>query len=61
MDGLIEQFLDALWMERGLAEQTLQAYRSDLEKFSRWLDERGDSLLTLRGEVLYDYLVWCLL
>ncbi len=58
MDGLIEQFLDALWMERGLAEQTLQAYRSDLEKFSRWLDERGDSLLTLRGEVLHDYLAW---
>src|SRR5574344_2040458 len=58
MDGLIEQFLDALWMERGLAEQTLQAYRSDLEMFSRWLDERGDSLLTLRGEVLPDYLAW---
>ena len=58
MDGLIEQFLDALWMERGLAEQTLQAYRSDLEKFSRWLDERGDSLLTLQGEVLHDYLAW---
>ena len=58
MDGLIEQFLDALWMERGLAEQTLQAYRSDLEKFSLWLDARGDSLLTLRGEVLHDYLAW---
>ena len=58
MDGLIEQFLDALWMERGLAEQTLQAYRSDLEKFSLWLDARGDSLLTLPGEVLHDYLAW---
>ena len=58
MDGLIEQFLDALWMERGLAEQTLHAYRSDLCKFSLWLDARGDSLLTLRGEVLHDYLAW---
>ena len=58
MDGLIEQFLDALWMERGLAEQTLHAYRSDLSKFSQWLDARGDSLLTLRSEVLHDYLAW---
>ena len=45
-------------MERGLAEQTLHAYRSDLSKFSQWLDARGDSLLTLRSEVLHDYLAW---
>ena len=30
MSMLVEQFLDALWMERGVAELTLQAYRSDL-------------------------------
>jgi integrase/recombinase XerD len=58
MSGLIDQFLDALWLERGLAEHTLNAYRSDLEKFSFWLDNRGDSLLMLRGEVLHDYLAW---
>jgi integrase/recombinase XerD len=58
MSGLIDQFLDALWLERGLAEHTLNAYRSDLEKFSFWLDNRGDSLLTLRGEILHDYLAW---
>jgi integrase/recombinase XerD len=58
MSGLIDQFLDALWLERGLAEHTLNAYRSDLAKFSFWLDNRGDSLLTLRGEILHDYLAW---
>ena len=26
----IEQFLDALWLERNLAENTLSAYRRDL-------------------------------
>jgi len=58
MNGMIDQFLDTLWLERGLAELTLSAYRSDLEKFSDWLDGRGDSLLTLQGEVLHDYIAW---
>lgn len=58
MSGIIDQFLDTLWLERGLAEHTLGAYRSDLEKFSSWLDSRGDSLLTLQGVVLHDYIAW---
>ena len=36
-DPVIEQFIDVLWMERGLADNSLQAYRSDLQKFSQWL------------------------
>lgn len=58
MNGLIDQFLDALWLERGLAEHTLNAYRTDLEKFSTWLDNRGESLLTLQGRALHDYMAW---
>ena len=58
MHLLVEQFLDALWMERGVAELTLQAYRSDLEKFALWLDERGYSLLTLGQDELHEYLAW---
>ncbi len=53
---LIEQFLDALWLERGLADNTLASYRSDLEKFAAWLDARGGSLLTLDAELLHGYL-----
>ena len=34
---LIEQFLDAIWMERGLSENTLAAYRNDLNGYARWL------------------------
>jgi len=36
-EPVIEQFIDALWMERGLADNSLNAYRSDLQKLSRWL------------------------
>lgn len=35
---LINRFLDALWMEKGLSENTLSAYRNDLNGFSKWLE-----------------------
>ena len=41
-DGsLIERFADALWMERGLSRNTLQAYQSDLRKLGLWLEASG--------------------
>lgn len=40
---LLEQFIDHLWMEHGLSENTLSAYRNDLAGFSSWLacDQSG--------------------
>jgi integrase/recombinase XerD len=35
---LIERFLDALWIEDGLAANTLAAYRRDMELFAAWLE-----------------------
>ena len=35
--GLIDEFSDALWLEDGLAKNTLEAYRRDLEQFAAWL------------------------
>ena len=40
---IIDQFINALWLEAGLSQNTLSAYRSDLLRFSRSLD--GGSLL----------------
>ncbi|MGR9086535.1 MAG: site-specific tyrosine recombinase XerD [Gammaproteobacteria bacterium] len=37
---LIDQFLDAVWVEQGLSENTLSAYGSDLRIFARWLAGR---------------------
>jgi len=36
-ESIIARFGDAIWLEDGLGEKTRQAYRSDLERFSRWL------------------------
>ncbi|WP_260516048.1 site-specific tyrosine recombinase XerD [Serratia fonticola] len=42
---LIEQFLDALWIERNLAENTLASYRLDLQALAGWLALNNRSLL----------------
>ena len=56
-EGIIEAFLDALWMERGLSENTLKAYRADLVHFASFASARRLGLLEVeRGHVL-DYLV----
>ncbi|WP_323109787.1 site-specific tyrosine recombinase XerD [Pectobacterium carotovorum] len=43
--ALIEQFLDALWLERNLAENTLASYRLDLRTLAEWLAHHENSLL----------------
>ncbi len=59
--ALLERFLDGLWMEHGLSENTLSAYRSDLKRLARWLQgarrrslaeaERTDLLAFLAARV----------
>lgn len=39
--GEINRFLDMLWMERGLSDNTLSAYRNDLLAFAKWLTQKG--------------------
>jgi integrase/recombinase XerD len=53
--ALLERFLDALWMERGLSENTLAAYRRDLEGLGRWLWGRE---LTLAGAARDDLIAY---
>ena len=52
----IERFLDALWMERGLSENTLTAYRNDLNGIAAWLAGSQRRLLTAQRQDLLDYL-----
>jgi integrase/recombinase XerD len=52
-DPSVTRFLDAVWMERGLATNTLAAYRADLTALSRWLAERDIAITrTTRAELL---------
>jgi integrase/recombinase XerD len=35
----IQQFINALWIEQGLSENTVKAYATDLKRYSIWLGE----------------------
>jgi len=37
-DDLLDAFCDTLWLEDGLARNTLDSYRSDLRHFAAWLE-----------------------
>ena len=57
MAGRIEEsFLDYLRVEKGLSQNTLIAYRSDLEKLSRFADEHGKDLLSVEREDLKSFI-----
>jgi integrase/recombinase XerD len=58
-DALIDRFCDHLWLEDGLAELTLAAYRRDLRAFGLWLaKERARDLdAAVCGDV-EAYLAW---
>lgn len=48
--ALIDAFCDALWLEHGLARNTLDAYRRDLRLFSEWLAGRDRIALDVLAE-----------
>ncbi|NIF34204.1 site-specific tyrosine recombinase XerD [Enterobacter sp. Cy-643] len=52
----IEQFLDALWLERNLAENTLSSYRRDLTMVAEWLQRHQLSFLTVQASDLQSLL-----
>ena len=54
---LTDRFLDAIWAERGLSNNTLAAYRRDLQGFDKWLTEQNiTSLLSVDRSVLQKYI-----
>ncbi len=52
----IDGHLDALWLEKGLSQNTLEAYGRDLSAFAAWLATRNCSLADAQREDLLDYL-----
>jgi integrase/recombinase XerD len=43
----ISGYLDTLWLERGLSENTLMAYRRDLQMTAQWLEKRSQGQMAL--------------
>jgi integrase/recombinase XerD len=55
---IIENFIDHLWMENGLSENTLSAYRNDLAGFAFWLQENQHVLLDVDTCLVQDFLAY---
>lgn len=53
----IERYIDAMWMEKGLSNNTLASYRRDLVQFNDWLRQAsGNTLLDATNSSLQAYL-----
>jgi integrase/recombinase XerD len=57
-EHLVLDFLAYLEFERGLSRNTLEAYRSDLLQFGRFLSARGADAVTATGADVGDFLAW---
>lgn len=55
-EAVLKAFVDHLWLEHGLSDATLAAYRADLRRFMRWADEGGVTLVEVTADILLDYL-----
>ncbi len=47
---LLDAFCDALWLEDGLARNTIESYRRDLSQFAAWLARAKAKALAAAGE-----------
>ncbi len=52
----IDQFLDAIWMERGLSKNTLGAYRADLMTLARSLSESEKTICSADKADLLEFI-----
>lgn len=55
-EPIIDRYLDAVWMEKGLSENTLSSYRRDLKQFSHWLEQQANSVLRVDRHDIMVYL-----
>ena len=44
-DHLIESFLDSLYIEKGLSQNTVQSYKNDISSFAAWVEKYSDTSL----------------
>ncbi|MDO8343785.1 MAG: site-specific tyrosine recombinase XerD [Cellvibrio sp.] len=53
---LIAEYLDAIWMEKGLSDNTQESYRRDLAQFSVWLNQQDRQLIEVDAALVQEYL-----
>ena len=57
---LIETFLDSLWLEKNLSQNTLESYKNDLTKFRNFLEKNEKSVLNIDHFLILSFLSYLL-
>lgn len=55
MFSIVDHYLDALWVEKGLSQNTLNAYRTDLQNYVKWLSLSAHKPLLVDEAELLQY------
>ena len=53
---LIETFLDSLWLEKNLSQNTLSSYKNDLQKFRKFLEKNNKTVLNADHFLILSFL-----
>jgi integrase/recombinase XerD len=56
MEGHVREFLNCMRVEKGLSDNTIQAYRRDIQKFAAFAAERGRDTKDLTRSDVVDFL-----
>ena len=54
--ALLELFLNMLWLEKGLSDNTVQSYRLDLTALCEWIHKDNKTFTSLQGSDLQKFL-----
>ena len=57
---LIETFLDSLWLEKNLSQNTIESYKNDLNKFRNFLEKNNKSVLKADHFLILSFLSFLL-
>ena len=53
---ILDAFIDNIWIEKGLSQNTLDSYRSDLDQFSSWLEKNNLTYIKTSKKEILSYL-----
>lgn len=55
---IVSQYIEMLWLEKGLSEHSQDSYLSDLQHFHQWLRQQHLTIDTVQRDNILSYLAW---
>ena len=55
---ILDAFIDTIWIEKGLSTNTLNSYKTDVEKYLKWISKNALSYKNLTRSNILEYLAY---